>query len=388
MKWKEVPVESRRYIIYHTIISPLLITWYMLPASMLMTGYSILEIGVVFTSINIASIPLTYLIGSMFDRIAIRHGLILIDLLDGLENILYGLSFSPLGPLVLSLGLIVGRVTRLFYPLYQATEKLIYPEDRLEKIFAWHMRLPLLSQLIGFIILGYILGVIFTMPIHYETGFIIIGASSIFTVLYLIKYVPKLDVKERMGQRGFAFKFDKEFKAILTIQALDILASYLAAEIVLLNYMIIGLGLSFFHVMVVVAFSLIAGAILATHVSEHIAPVHKFKVITLDYVLRTAWALIMFLSPNFVVILIAYFIAEFGHTLAFPFYRSWLFSKVPRGKASSLLAGISSFDRTISIVAPFLAGLLASLDQTLPYLASLILFMAAVPILLSLQRAQ
>uniref|UniRef100_A0A7C2VGB5 MFS transporter n=1 Tax=Ignisphaera aggregans TaxID=334771 RepID=A0A7C2VGB5_9CREN len=94
----------------------------------------------------------------------------------------------------------------------------------------------------------------------------------------------------------------------------------------------------------------------------------------------------MFLVPNFYAILAANIMAEFGNTLSLPFYRSWLFSKVPSDKASSILAGISSFERLVGLVAPFIAGLLASLHPTLPYLTSLALFLAAIPILLSLER--
>jgi hypothetical protein len=116
LRWGELPVAARRYILYHTIVSPLLITWYMLPAYMLVTGYSILDIGLLFTAVNVLSVPLTYLVGRVFDRVAIRHGLIVIDLLDGLENILYGLSYSLLGPLMVSLGLLVGRVSGHLLP--------------------------------------------------------------------------------------------------------------------------------------------------------------------------------------------------------------------------------------------------------------------------------
>ncbi len=384
MKWEEIPEEARRYILYHTIISPLLITWYMLPAYMLMTGYSILEIGLLFTIINILSVPLTYLIGKLFDRVAIRHGLILIDALDGIENVLYGLSYSFLGPLMISLGLLIGKISRIFYPLYQAAEKLLYPKSRLEEVYAWHMRLPLLSEAIGFIVLGYILGVLFSKPIHYAVGFIAIGASSVFTVAYLARYLPKLDAKERIGD-VFTFKFDKEFKAILAIEALEILALCLAPEIVLINYMMIELKMSFFQVMLVIALSTLA-SLPATHLSERIHPRHKFKVISLYFILRTLWALIMFLVPNFYAILAANVMAEFGNTLSLPFYRSWLFSKVPSNKASSILAGISSFERLVGLVAPFIAGLLASLYPTLPYLTSLTLFLITILILLSLEK--
>ena len=111
MRWSEIPVDARRYIIYHTIVSPLLITWYMLPTYLFLTGYSILKIGILFTLINLASVPLTYLIGRLFDRIAVRHGLIFIDVLDGLENILYGLSYGPLAPLILSLGFVLSSIS-------------------------------------------------------------------------------------------------------------------------------------------------------------------------------------------------------------------------------------------------------------------------------------
>ncbi|MEB3772067.1 MAG: hypothetical protein GSR82_00140 [Desulfurococcales archaeon] len=386
MKWSDIPREARRYIIYHTIISPLLIAWYMLPAYMFMTGYSILEVGVLFTLINIASVPLTYLVGRLFDKVAIRHGLILIDVLDGVETIFYGLSYSFLDTMMISLGLLVGKISRIFYPLYQTAEKLLYPKDRLEEVYAWHMRLPLLSEALGFIILGYVLGELFPEPKHYALGFLLIGASSIFTVIYLFKGLPKLDMKERVGDI-FTFKFDREFKAILTVEALEILAISLAPEIVLVYYMMETLHMSFFQVMLVVSFSTLA-SLPATYMSERLNPKHRYNAISIYFVSMALWALIMFLVPNFYAILAANIIAEFGNTLAFPFYRSWLFSKVPSDKASSILAGITSFERTIGLISPFIAGLLASIYPTLPYMASLALFLAAIPILLSVAKEQ
>ena len=386
MKWSDIPVGARRYILYHTIISPLLIVWYMLPAYMLMTGYSIFEIGALFTAINILSIPLTYLIGRLFDKVAVRHGLILLDALDGVESILYGLSHFFLGPLMISLGLLVGKISRLFYPLYQVAEKLLYPKDKLEEVYAWHMRLPLLSEALGFILLGYFFGVLFPRPLHYAVGFILIGASSVFTATYLFKGLPRLDAEERLSDK-FTFRFDREFKAILAIEVLEILALSLAPDMVLINYMMEALGMSFFQVMLVVALSTLF-SLPATYLSEHIHPRHKFEVISLYFVSMTLWALIMFLFPNFYAILAANIIAEFGNTLAFPFYRSWLFSKVPSDKAGTILAGISSFERTIGLITPFIAGILASLHPALPYVASLILFLMTIPILLVLAKQQ
>jgi len=386
MRWSEIPVNARRYIIYHTIVSPLLITWYMLPLYMFMTGYNVFHVGVFFTIVHLASIPLTYMIGKLFDRVAIRHGLVVIDAIEGASSILYGLAYGPIAPLMLFLGILLSKIAGMFYPLYQVTEKILYPKDKLEEIFAWHMRLPEISQLIGFLTLGYLFGYIFNTPEYYRFGFIIIGASSIFTILYLLKALPRLDVKKRIKFERFTFRVDREFKIILLIEALTILAWYLAPEIVLLNYIVNVLGLTLFEVMVVEA-AISVGAILATYISERIESKYRFDIIALGYTLIAAWALIMFLKPPFMFVVLAYFMCRFGETLSFPFYRSWLFSKIPANKASSLFAIISSYKRTITLISPLMAGFLAQLNPTLPYLISLILFIMVVIILLVMSKA-
>ena len=376
MRWSDIPMETRHYILYHTIISPLLITWYMLPMYMFMTGYTILEIGIIFTLVHILSIPATCAVGRIFDRIAIRHGLVLIDALDGVSAVLYGLAYGPIAPLMLFLGLLIEDIARIFYPLYQAAERILYPEDRMEEVFAWHIRLPEISQLIGFLILGYIFGYVFNAPYHYRVGFIIFGLSSIFTITYLLKFLPRLDVKERTSVEKFVFRIDREFRLILLIEALDTLAWSIAPGIVLLNYIVNVLGMTLFEAMVVEA-SISVGAILATYISERVSQEHRFEAIAVGYLLVSLWALIMSLEPSFILVVVAYFIARFGEILAFPFYRSWIFSKIPRDKASSILSALSSYRRLIALVSPAIAGFLASIRPTLPYLASLLLFITS-----------
>lgn len=380
MKWREIPVYARRYIIYHTIVSPLLIIWYMLPLYMFMTGYNVLDVGIFFTVVNTVAIPVTYVLGKVFDKVSIRHGLVLIDVLDGVAAILYSLASGVIAPIMLFLGRLIEKISGLLYPLYQAAEKVLYPRDRLEEVFAWHMRLPELSQLFGFLILGYIFGYIFNEPIHYRIGFLAIGLSSVFTIIYLLKALPKMDVKERIKIEKFTFKIDSEFKIILLIEALSTLAWALAPNIVLLNYIINYLGYTLFEVMVVEA-AISLGAILATYVTERITGRHRYKMISIGYGLITLWALLMILNPPFIVVVLAYFISRFGDTLAFPYYRAWLFSKVPANKASSVFAAISSYRRVIALISPFLAGFLASIYPLLPYLFSLPLFASVTLIL-------
>ncbi len=386
MRWSEIPADARKYILYHTIGSPLLISWYMLPAYLFLTGHTVLDVGILFTAVNVLSVPLTYLIGRIFDRVAVRQGLILIDALDSLENFLYGISHFLLGPLLIPLGMLVGKISGMFYTLYQVAEKLLYPRKRMEEVYAWHMRLPLLGEALSSIALGYVLGVLFPLPIHYAFGFVLLALGNVLMVAYLARFLPRLDAEERLGD-VFTFRFDAEFKAILLLEALETLAILLAPGIVLMNYMMVGLGMSFFHVMAVIGLSTLV-SLPATYLSERIPPAHRYRVIASYFALMTAWALIMFLIPDLLAILLAHVLAEFANTLSLPFYRSWLFSKIPSDRASSVLAGLSSFERSVGLVAPLVAGLLATVSPTLPYLVSLVLFLAAVPVLVWQERTR
>ncbi len=357
----------------------------MLPMYMFITGYSILQIGVFYTLVHFLSIPFTYLIGKLFDRFPIRDGLMLIDAMDGVSSLMYGLAYGPLAPLFLLIGLLIEDLSRLFYPLYQAAEKILYPQERLEEIFNWHMRLPELSQVLTFPLFGYVLGYVFNQASHYRIAFIVAGLSSFFTIYYLYKSLPRLNVNERVEPMEFVFRVDAEFRLILLMEALTTLAWTLAPAIVMLNYIINVLGLSFFEAMLVEA-SVSLGAILATYVSDILIDYNRFRVIGFGYILISLWALIMFMNPPFILVVVAYFISRFGDTLIFPFYRAWVFEKIPKKQSSSLFAAISSYNKLFALFSPAIAGLLASIYATLPYIVSLCLFVLSSMVMIIYSR--
>ncbi|ADT84211.1 hypothetical protein TERMP_01235 [Thermococcus barophilus MP] len=161
---------------------------------------------------------------------------------------------------------------------------------------------------------------------------------------------------------------------MLLIEALFTLAWSLAPEIVLLNYVIFKLHKTIFEVMLIEG-AISVATITATYVSERIPKDKGFRVIGSGMLLLSIYALIMSFSPPFWLVLAAYFIGRFGDTLAFPFYRSWMFSLIPKEKASEFHAAISSYRRLIGLFTPFVAGALASIHATLPYAASFLLFL-------------
>ncbi|NJD99703.1 MFS transporter [Thermococcus sp. LS1] len=375
MRWNEIPRDAKAYMLYHTIIAPQLIVWILLPLYMMYSGYSVLEVGAFFTAVNIIAIPLTYLLGRAFNRWDIKKGLMVIDALDGVAYILYGFAKGAIAPIMLFAGRTVEKLSTVLYPLYRAYEQIIYPEDRYEEIFAWHLRLPEISRLITFPILGYLFGYVWSSAEHYRLAFIFFGLLSIPTIAYIWLFLPSVGKEERITPEGFTFRVG-EFKLLLVFEALLTLAWSLAPELVLINYVVFVLHKTVFEVTLIACASSLA-SIIGTYAIERVPKERGFQAIGLGMFLNAVYALVMVLSPPFWLALAVYALGDFGNTLWFPFYRSWQFSLIPKERASEFHAAISSYNRLIGLVTPFIAGALASVHATLPYAASLGLFLLA-----------
>ncbi|KUK18689.1 MAG: Uncharacterized protein XD54_0074 [Thermococcus sibiricus] len=74
MKWSEIPREAKAYMLYHTLIAPGLIVWILFPLYLMMTGYSVLQVGAFFKAINIASIPLYISFRQIFQPLGHQEG--------------------------------------------------------------------------------------------------------------------------------------------------------------------------------------------------------------------------------------------------------------------------------------------------------------------------
>ena len=375
MKWSEIPGDAKAYMLYHTLISPGLIVWILFPLYLMETGYSVLEVGAFFTAVNILAIPLTYLFGRLFNRWDIKKGLIAIDVLDGVAYVLYSLAKGTMAPLMLFAGRTIEKLSEMLYPLYRAYEQIIYPEDKYEEIFAWHLRLPEISRLLTFPIMGYVLGYLYPGPESYRWAFILFGLFSAVTVTYIWRFLPSVGGEERITPEGFTFRIG-EFKVLLAFEALLTLAWELAPEIVLINYVVFVLHKTVFEVTLVAVASSLA-SILGTYASERVPKEKGFHAIAFGMLLNALYTLLMALSPPLWAVLVVHALGDFGNTFWFPFYRSWTFRLIPKEKASEFHSAISSYRKVMRLFTPFIAGALASVHATLPYAFSLAFFLLA-----------
>ena len=103
MRFKDIPKSARMYIIYHVLIAPTLISWYLLPLYLMMTGYNPLEVGVLFSVTNALSIVLVYIVGKFFDRVPIKYGLVTVEITNSTAYFFYFLSSGAMSGLFLLL---------------------------------------------------------------------------------------------------------------------------------------------------------------------------------------------------------------------------------------------------------------------------------------------
>jgi len=93
VRWSELSADARRYILYHALASPVLITWYALPFYLMRVGYSVLEVGALFTTADLLAVPVTLVLGGRFARVDLRLGLAAIDAMEAVSLILFSLAF-------------------------------------------------------------------------------------------------------------------------------------------------------------------------------------------------------------------------------------------------------------------------------------------------------
>ncbi len=372
MRYRDIPKPARMYMIYHVLTGPTLICWYLLPLYMMMTGYSPLGVGILFSVTNVLSVVLTYIVGGIFDRVPIKLGLVAIDILDGVAYFFYFLAKGPFSGLFLLLGRLLEEASFILYPLYPAYERIIYPKQNRVEILNWHLRLPEIGQIVSFPIIGYILGYVFTKPFHYRLAFLLASLTSIFTAWYLMRFLVADEEREKLSGESFSFKFDPRFWRFLLVDSAMSLADSLIPELVLINYVVFKLHKTLFEITLVEA-AMSAVVILATYLSDRMKESQK-AMISLGMVMISASLFVISLGVGFPLLITLYGVVRFGSVVMFPHYRSWMWSFIPPKSSAQIHGALSSFRRVIGMISPALAGFLVTVGPTVPYVFSAVLY--------------
>jgi len=379
MKWSELPVEARRYIIYHTLISPVLITWYALPYYLLKTGYTVLEVGIVFTVAQVVGVPVTIALGKVFTQVDIRKGLATIDIMDVASLIFFSLAYGPLAPVMVAVGRLIDEASGYFYFLYPAYERVIYPEDRMKEALTWHLRLPELSIIISYPVLGYILGYLCGEPYCFRYLFLFLAMYELALVPYVFLFFKPIVLKHENSKETRVHINWRKYGVYVVADVIFMLAWSLAPALALVYLVTERFSGNMFHIALVEAFISIA-TLVSLAVIDKIPEPRAFWSLQVGTLITIAGLLTMVLTTEIPVLMLAAFVTRFGDSFIFVFKRTWLYSMMGRHEASVVSAVLSSIRRVVTVVSPGIAGALAYVDPRLPYIACLTLLAVTIPL--------
>ncbi|RLE98826.1 MAG: hypothetical protein DRJ63_07105 [Thermoprotei archaeon] len=379
MKWSELPEAARRYIIYHTVTSVTLFTWFMLPYYVLVSGMKVWEAGLLFTIIEALGIPISYFLGRVFTYVDARKGVALIELLEGLARIAYGMAYGVLGPLFLMAGMILDETASYFYPVYSIYERNVYPGDEMKSALSWHLRLPELSILVSYPVWGVVLGVLCTGLSCIRLGFIFAGAVSIVLAAIVMVYLHSVRIVERKDEKVEVSlsKVYSRLKLYLVIEIVFTLAWSIAPTLALVYYIIEVYGGNLLHIALVEA-SISLATVTATYIVDRISEEKSFEALQMGTLLVVFWVLSMVLSLPFIFLLAMFYIARLGDTIVYVFKKKWYFSLISEKEVAMVEGSLRSLKTAIWVLSPLVAGALAYINPRLPYLVSLALFILLI----------
>jgi len=379
MRWKELNSSTKRYILYHTLSCPLLFSWYMVPYYLFKTGYNVFEIGVLYTIVNISSLPLTYLLGRYFSYRDVRKGLALIDFLGFISFILYFLARGDYAPLLIFSAMLVEEISGIFYPLYSAYEKAIYPSEKLKEIMEWHLRLPEIAVVLSYPFLGYFYTFICNETECILNGFLVFAFIEIFFIIFILKFFEPIILKQKISG-------DESFRLVkLPLSAIAYIL-YISGWIFIpsftwINFILEKYKGNLFYIAIVES-SISLASVTATYISKIFPEKKSFEAMTISIVLVIISLTLISISPSFLILVLLSYALRVGDALWFIHSKTWLYHSIEKKDATEVMATISSINRGIELVSPLFAGLLSQINPSLPFLTGLIFILSSIPLIL------
>ncbi|RLE61279.1 MAG: hypothetical protein DRJ35_00875 [Thermoprotei archaeon] len=392
MKWSELPEAAKRYIIYHVLVSPLLFSWYMVPYDLLSGGYEVVELGVLFTAVNVLSVPAKVMLGRYFSFHDVKKGLFVIDLLESTSFFILYMASGSTAALLVGLALLISSISETFYPLYQAYERAVYPEDRMKEALVWHLALPDAAILVSYPVLGYIFGFLCTTNQCIRYGFLAFGVVDALLAVYIYMYFHPVVLKKEEEKESFLEDLKSlskilrgKLKLFFLTNLLYLLAWRFMPAFVLVNYIVEEYSGNLFHVALLEA-SISLATLVSMFVVNRIPERHGFATMILATIGVSTTTLIFFLKPPFSVLLLLGFLLRFFDSAWFVFNRNWLYKTITREEAALVSTGISAISSTVFMFTPLFSGALAQISPSLPYLMGFILMSSTIPLLIKASR--
>jgi len=374
VKWRDLPTEARRYILFQTFFSPLVFTWYLIPYLMLIQGIEVIEVGLIFTLSSLASAFVNVLVGRLLESFTLNYLIFANCFIYSIALIVYCIGFLYQNVWFILLASIVDDISDIFSPSYLMYEYLAYPEKSRERIYLYHNIVPHISVILTYPLIGYILSISTHELMVYSLIFF--ALATLMLSLISLKWLPKVKSSQPRNE-NFRVVTCKTAKSnilfILTLVILTNLALSLTPIFIITNlfYEIFGGGL--FELGIYSAIY----SMFSILVLSFILRIKRYSAelfIKLGLLILTLSNVLIYLSRDLSHLFLASILLSIGLNVFQPTYKSILFSRIPTKHRGILLGLISGLDDLIDIASPIIAGLIASFNPRAPFIVVAILF--------------
>jgi len=395
MKWSELPRDARAYIAYHALAAPVIFSWYVVPYSLLEAGYSVLDVGIIYTAVSILSLPLTLAVGRIYTYGNLRTGLMLIDVLGSASLLLFAAAIWMDKPYLVVISLLVDKLSGPLYPLYSAYERAVYPEDRMKEALIWHMIVPEAALAASLPAMGYVFSAFLASENDVALGLACLGVYELGLVAYqwLALKPVRLAGAEKEERGGFLEDFRRIglalrgrlklyfLSSLLYLVAWSLLPSFVAVNLIVEEYGGNLLHISLFESAVSLA------SIASMKVCEAIPGHMSFQALIGSVLTVTVAVYLISLRPGFIFLVLLAFIVRMGDAAWFLFNRNWFFKVISRDEAALVSSAVSAVRSGVSLLLPALTGFLALVNPVLPYITGFVLFISTIPFYLIAWRS-
>ena len=243
----------------------------------------------------------------------------------------------------------------------------------------WHLRLPELSIILSYPILGYFLGYLCSEPYCFRYFFLFLAMYELALVPYIFILFKPIVLKHESNKENEVRINWRKYCVYIAADVIFMLAWSLAPALALVYLVIERLSGNLFHIALVEA-TISAATLVSLAVIDKIPESKAFQSLQEGTLLTIAGLLIIVFTTDFPVLMLAAFVTRFGDSFIFVFKRTWLYGMMGRHEASIVSAVLSSIRRVITVVSPGVAGALANVDPRLPYIVCLVLLAVTVPL--------
>ena len=365
--WSKLPRAARRYIFYHCMITPTLFWWYVIPYLMFEKGLSVEETGLLYTAGMVTSSAINFIVGKLLDRSSPNTLMAAIALIDFFSYTLYFIAFTFGQYLLILAAIAIEYLSRGLYPAYPVYEYEVYPEEIRSKAFIYHYILPYLTQAVFYPFIGYILSV---YRENLELSLLVIAVLSLFYAYIPLGWLPKVGEKVKLRKESKDKEgIPRELIPLALILILLSVAYSLAPTFILVNLLIEKFGGGLFHIGI---YESIVGFTMAFFMFPLLkVDKSKGRILALIgiFLIAVAFGILGFSTEIFHVFISA-FAFSLGESIMTPFYLDALFSNIPEEAKGSMLGALAGIRKIINLGTPMIAGFLAGVSPSLPYIAS------------------